>query len=95
MEEYRNPRGNLSFQAKVPFAGPVGLPRGSLQRVKFDLTQDEMIADEPALREVHHGYDDAIDPPPKVRCYSINELLAEKTRALVERQGRARDVYDS
>ncbi len=94
VEEYENPRGNPSYQAKVPFVGPVGMPRRSLQRVKFDITQDEVIVDEPAVREVHHGYDDAADPPARVRCYSINEVLAEKTRALVERHGRARDVYD-
>ncbi|MGE0326702.1 MAG: nucleotidyl transferase AbiEii/AbiGii toxin family protein [Polyangiaceae bacterium] len=94
VEKYANPRGNHSFQAKVPFSGPVGIPRGSLQRVKFDITQDELLVDEPADREVHHGYEDATDPPPRVRCYSINEILAEKTRALIERHGRARDVYD-
>ena len=27
-------------------------------------------------------------------CYTIEEILAEKTRALFERNGRARDVYD-
>lgn len=90
----KNPKGNSSFQARIPFAGPMGMARRSLQRVKFDITQDEVIVDEPAIREVHHGYDDAADPPARVRCYSINEILAEKTRALVERYGRARDVYD-
>ena len=27
-------------------------------------------------------------------CYYIDEILAEKTRTLIERNGRARDVYD-
>jgi len=94
VEEYENPRSNPSFQAKVPFAGPMGLSLRSVQRVKFDITQDEVIVDAPALREVHHGYEDAADPPARVHCYSINEILAEKTRALVERKGRARDIYD-
>jgi len=31
---------------------------------------------------------------PGVLCYSLNEILAEKIRALHERAGRARDVYD-
>ena len=34
------------------------------------------------------------EPSPKIRCYSINEILAEKSRALFERKGRARDIYD-
>ncbi|RLB59244.1 MAG: hypothetical protein DRI90_15650 [Deltaproteobacteria bacterium] len=94
VEQYTNRRGNPSFQAKVAFAGPLRIAPKSLQRVKFDLTQDELLVASPALRDVHHGYDDAAEPPPQVLCYSINEVLGEKTRALVERQGRARDVYD-
>jgi predicted nucleotidyltransferase component of viral defense system len=94
VDEYRNPRGNPSYQAKVTFAGPLGLPRKSLQRVKFDLTQDELVARPPVHRAIHHVYGDAIEPAPGIRCYSVDELLAEKSRALVERFGRARDVYD-
>ena len=46
------------------------------------------------MRMVHHGYSDAAQPAPMVLCYTINEILAEKTRALVQRNGRSRDVYD-
>lgn len=94
VEEYPNPRGNPSYQAKVAFVGPLNMPRSTMQRIKFDLTNDEHIADVPKPRDVHHGYADAAQPPAKVLCYSVQEILAEKTRALVERQGRARDVYD-
>ncbi|PCJ83286.1 MAG: hypothetical protein COA57_11650 [Flavobacteriales bacterium] len=94
IEEYKNPRGNTSYQVKIPFEGPMQLQKKSLQRVKFDLTQDELLADDPTLRNLHHNYTDALEPAPQVLCYSINEILAEKTRALVERNGRARDVYD-
>ena len=79
---------------KVPFSGPLGLPRKSLQRVKFDITQDELLVDAPQLRNIHHDYTDAFNPAPQILCYSINEILAEKTRALFERNGRARDVYN-
>jgi hypothetical protein len=72
----------------------LGLPNQSLQRVKFDLTQDELIADTPCLREIHSEYEDTPSPRQSILCYTIDELLAEKTRALVERSGRARDVYD-
>ena len=40
------------------------------------------------------GYTDKSNPAPQILCYSLNEVLAEKTRALFERNGRARDVYD-
>jgi len=94
VEEYQNPRGKTSFQVKVPFSGPLGLPRKSLQRVKFDLTQDELLVDTPQLRNLHHDYTDALTPAPQILCYSIDEVIAEKTRALFERNGRSRDVYD-
>lgn len=94
IEEYRNPQGNNSYQVKIPYAGPIGQPSKSLQRVKFDLTQDELIVDTPQTRALHHGYTDAIQPPPQVLCYTIDEILAEKTRALVQRNGRSRDIYD-
>lgn len=94
VEEYRNPRGNLSYQARLMYAGPLRMTRGSLQKIKFDITEDEAITSEPALREIHHPYRDQQDPPARVRTYSLEEILAEKSRALYERQGRARDVYD-
>jgi hypothetical protein len=70
------------------------MAKHSLQRVKFDLTQDELLADRTELRDVFHPYEDSPQPTPRVRCYSVDEILAEKTRALYERNGRARDVYD-
>lgn len=33
IEEYTNPRGNTSFQVRIPFDGPLKLPSGSLQKV--------------------------------------------------------------
>lgn len=94
VKKYTNPRGKESYQAKVAYACRLNLARGSLQRIKFDITQDELLADKPDQRPVSHPYEDAQEPAPRVRCYSIDEILAEKTRALYERQGRARDVYD-
>jgi len=94
IDEYKNLRGNTSYKVKISYVGPLGGAPKSLPRVKFDLTQDELIVDTPQLQEVHHVFSDQFDPIPKVLCYSIEEILAEKTRALFERQGRARDVYD-
>lgn len=94
IEEYENKRGNTSYKVKISFDGPLKQPVKSLQRVKFDLTQDELIADDPVKRIVYNNYSDKVEPAPQIRCYSINEILAEKTRALAERFGRARDVYD-
>lgn len=94
IEDYKNPHGHDAYEIRIPYAGPVGQPAKSLQKVKFDLTQDELMVDVPQVRTVHHGYTDSANPPPAVLCYTINEILAEKTRALVQRNGRSRDVYD-
>ena len=94
IEEYENPREKISYQVRIPFSGPLGLPNSSLQRVKLDITQDEYISNTPQLRNLYHDYEDATSPSPQILCYTINEILAEKTRALVERNGRVRDVYD-
>ena len=94
VEKYTNPRGRESYQAKVAYACHFNISGSNLQRIKFDITQDELLADTPDHRAVSHPYEDAQDPAPLVRCYSVDEILAEKTRALYEREGRARDVYD-
>ena len=94
VEEYTNKQGTASFQAKVTYIGPLALPRRTLQRIKFDITQHESLVDPPDLRRIFHRYADAPESAATIACYSVNEILAEKTRALYERQGRARDVYD-
>lgn len=66
LERYQNPRGNESFQGKVSFVGPLQMAPRSLQRVKFDLTQDEVLVDPPAVRDVSHPYGDARSPAPQV-----------------------------
>lgn len=93
VRESVNKRGKLTFGARMTFSGPLQLPRAERQRIRFDLTRDELVVEPPEKRDVFHGYSDAPAPSARVRCYSLNEVLAEKLRALVERSGRARDVY--
>ena len=94
IEESVNKRGQKTYQARMTFVGPLQLARARRQRIRFDLTRDELVVDPAELRDVFHGYSDAPDPLPRIRCYSLGEILAEKVRALFERSGRARDVYD-
>lgn len=94
LEEYTNPRNKTSFTGRAAFVGPLQMNRHSHQRVKFDISSDEILVDAPSPREIDHPYEDKKSPTPQVLCYSVNEILAEKSRALFERQGRARDVYD-
>lgn len=94
VQESINKKNKTTFIAKFTYSGPLGLPSRTQQRIKFDITDDEIIVDAPDMRTVFHSYSDAPHAPINVNCYSINEILAEKTRAIYERQGRARDVYD-
>ncbi len=94
VEESINKKNNKTYVAKFTYLGPLNLPARTQQRVKFDITDDEIIVDLPDNRAVFHPYSDAPSVPATVNCYSVNEILAEKTRAIYERQGRARDIYD-
>jgi predicted nucleotidyltransferase component of viral defense system len=94
VEESINKRNNKTYVAKFTYLGPLNLPSRNSQRIKFDISNDEIIVDENDMRDVFHPYTDAPNPSAKVKCYSVNEILAEKTRAIYERQGRARDIYD-
>ena len=91
-ELYENPRSQLSAQGKISYRGPL-LPGGNLPRVKLDLTDDELVALNPVIREVHHPYPDRPATGIRIQCYAYEELFAEKLRALAERE-RPRDLYD-
>ena len=87
----RNQQGRPTFEGRVGYRGPLAYP-GS-PKIRFDLTQHEAVIDEAADRPVLHPYPDELPSGTIVRTYSFNELLAEKTRALLERS-RPRDLYD-
>ena len=86
--------GRVTFSTKISYRGPLMMKTGTPPRIKIDLTQHELIVDDPDSRPIRHFYPDALKPAVAIRCYSANEILAEKTRALFERQDRARDLYD-
>lgn len=91
-EIYANPRGNQAVQGKIGYSGPLQR-RGSIPRIKLDLTDDERVVLDPVPREVHHPYSDKPDTGIQALCYCYEELFAEKLRALAERL-RPRDLYD-
>ena len=89
---YRNPRGGLQIEGRVYYRGPMQ-PRGSVPRVKLDLTADERIVLPPVERDVAHPYSDYPEDGMSARTYPLTELVGEKIRALGER-ARPRDLYD-
>ncbi len=94
VKESFNKNNRKTYVAKYTYLGPLNLPARNQQRIKFDITDDEIIVDAHDMRNIFHMYSDAPAPAAKIKCYSVNEILAEKTRAIFERQGRARDIYD-
>ena len=89
---YQNSAGKTSVEGSVYYIGPLQR-RGSLARIKLDLTADEVLVLPKTMREVHHPYSDKPDNGIKSNCYSFPEIFAEKIRALAER-ARPRDLYD-
>lgn len=90
-KSYPNKRGKLSTQGKIGFIGPEAKP--TIPKVKLDLANDELIASPSERRRVTHEYSDW-NSETSVLSYSLEELAAEKIRALAQRC-RPRDLYDA
>ena len=88
---YRDRPSGRSAEMRVYYRGPRNTPGPA--SIKFDLTKDELIARSPVLRPISHDYPDALPEPGQVRCYSFEEVFAEKLRAMAERS-RPRDLFD-
>lgn len=89
---YANPRGRPSCQARIYYRSHFQAGN-NFPAVRLDLTADELLVDAPVWRSVDHPYPDAPAGGIMARCYSYEEVFAEKMRALGERT-RARDLYD-
>jgi predicted nucleotidyltransferase component of viral defense system len=87
----QNKRGLPTTEGRIAYSGP-NASRGTLPKIKLDLTSDEVLADRPVWRKIGHPYSDGL-PARRVLCYSLVELFGEKLRALAERC-RPRDLYD-
>lgn len=80
-----------STEGRVYYIGPRRTPQPA--RVKLDLSADEKVVRPPVLQQVAHPYPDTFPSGGMIRCYSFDELFAEKIRAMAQR-GRPRDLYD-
>lgn len=73
--------------ADVQFLGPFRFKN----RIAHDISLMEKLVEPPVLRIVKPEYEDI--PEFKILVYSLNEILVEKIRSILQR-GRARDYYD-
>ncbi|MHB1318478.1 MAG: nucleotidyl transferase AbiEii/AbiGii toxin family protein [Anaerolineae bacterium] len=78
---------NGAARVRARFVGPLGHPG----RLLLDITLDELICLPWERRAVARAL--FAQPAPQVLSYSLDEILAEKLRAIVQR-GKARDYYD-
>lgn len=91
-EKYENPRGEISIEGKIAYKGPMQR-RGNKSKVKLDLSSDEIVVESAVSRTIHHPYSDKFSDISKIKTYCLEEIFAEKLRALIERM-RPRDLYD-
>jgi predicted nucleotidyltransferase component of viral defense system len=80
----------LSTEGRVYYVGPRQTSQPA--RVKLDISANETVVRPPVLRDIAHPYPDG-PLPGRVRCYSFEEVFAEKIRAMAQR-ARPRDLYD-
>jgi predicted nucleotidyltransferase component of viral defense system len=97
-EQEPHPAGQDAFLVRVQFPWH---PR-PLCQIKVEITHDELVVLTPRKRTLIHGYDE--DLRSRVTCYQLEEIVAEKLRALLQTRQRivargwgrqhARDYYD-
>ncbi|MHB1844238.1 MAG: nucleotidyl transferase AbiEii/AbiGii toxin family protein [Deltaproteobacteria bacterium] len=87
----RDKLGRPTFVGKIAYRGPLAVPTGP--KIQLDITQQEPVLDSVTKQSILHPYPDLIPEALCVSCYSLEELFAEKCRALLERT-RPRDLYD-
>ena len=81
-----------SAEGRIYYRGPRNAPA---VRIKLDVTtaDAERVVCPTVWRPVSHEYSDDLPEPVSVRCYSLEEIFAEKVRALGDRR-LPRDLYD-
>lgn len=97
-EREPHPTGQEAFNINVKFPWH----RSALCTIKVEITHDEPVILSPEYKPILHGYDEELNCT--VATYHIEEIIAEKLRALLQthkrlitrgwNRPRARDYYD-
>lgn len=91
VENKVNKQNQPTFRTKITYSGPLAFP--GHPKILFDITNQEPLYSDSTPKNIIHSYPDSTPSGVTVLTYSLQELLAEKTRALFERT-RPRDLYD-
>jgi predicted nucleotidyltransferase component of viral defense system len=82
-----------AYRVRIEYEGPLGRLGGTQPRITIDVTLYEKVMLPLAQRQLHHPYSDKEVCQATIAVYPLEEMLAEKMRALLRRR-YARDVYD-
>jgi len=101
-ERYTEKEPHPTAQEAFNIRGKFPWHREFLAKVMIEITVDEPIKTKPLMKKIIHGYEEEISQ--KVFVYSLEEIVAEKMRALLQHlqkledrgwsRSRARDYYD-
>jgi predicted nucleotidyltransferase component of viral defense system len=89
-DEFQTLKRGIAIEGRLAFQGPLQR-KGDWARIKLDLTHHEKLVFEPINLPIYHPYSDKLKS--SIQSYCLEEIFAEKLRALVERL-RPRDLYD-
>jgi predicted nucleotidyltransferase component of viral defense system len=96
LEVIEDEYGSESYQVRVYYRGPLRWG-GSPRAIRLDVTRDEQVLWPSVPRPLSHPYSDAEAlGPVELTCYALEEILAEKVRAVSgqRRFAISRDLYD-
>lgn len=96
VEVTRDDYGSESFQARVYWRGPLRWAGGP-RSLRIDITRDERLLLPAAPRKLSHPYTDGEQVVAStIPCYTLEEIMAEKLRAVggQRRFAISRDLYD-
>lgn len=78
-------------KGRIYYQGPRNAP--SPASIIIDLLSSEKLVQAPVINKIAHSYPDDLPEAAQINCYSLEEIFAEKIRAMGER-GYPRDLYD-
>ncbi len=97
-EKHPHPQGQEAFKVGVMFPWQ----RRIICKIKLEISHHEPVLMPPVKRRLIHNYEDELSV--EVNCYSLDEIVAEKMRTLLQtnqklmerswHRPRARDYYD-
>jgi len=90
----REVKNEEAYEVKISFRGPSN-PMNMIPIIKVDITEYEQVMVDPKIKEIIHPYSDAFKT--NICVYSLDEILAEKLRSVLQQKTRIprpRDFYD-